>query len=135
MKKIISFCIGLALPLLSWAAAYKAMEFSCADGTVHAIDLNGLTIDFDGTKFSIANSKSDALELPAVNVKSMRFVTQTTAIENIEAELEGQTTAYALDGTVAGTAPTAAKLIDTLKAGIYILKAHNGTTTKIIIGK
>lgn len=113
------------------SAEYKSMVFTTHDGTEHNIGLDGLEIEFQGTKM-YASDLTTSLEFDLASLASMQF--SEKLISDVEAVIAegGEVEIFTLGGEYLGKYENLnAALARFNDAGIYIAKFKDGYTIKI----
>lgn len=117
-------------------AEYNRMVFRTAEGEPQWVGLENLNITFvDGNM--VATSEDRSVVIPLASLVSMEFGSGESGVGAIPAgELSaGSVTVYTADGIQAGSYDSAAAACAALQSGVYIFKAGNGQTSKIMINR
>lgn len=135
MKKI-SLCGGaLMLSLVaSSSVIYDKMNFTTTDGTSYEVPAEGLCITVEGENLSIV-AKDRTITIPLASLSTMQFVDNLGFIDSLTSASDDSVTVYGLDGVSVGTYSSAAKAMESLSAGIYLMKDNEGKTFKIKVEK
>lgn len=103
-------------------ASGSKMLFECADGSIHTIDSESLSIVINGGILTADNGKEN-IELPAADVKRF-FFGDESGIDNPEAPLQnvGKIDVFTTAGVHLGQFSTTDECVKSLQPGVYVLK-------------
>ncbi len=136
MKKWIVFMLGACLSgVTAHADTYPYLTFQQADGTLVSMATSSLVMTFVDGKLVVANG-TESRKMTVSDLTGMFFseTNVTTGIHNITiTDADGEVEAYSLQGASLGKFSTLKSLNESLPAGIYIVKAANGKTSKIVV--
>lgn len=135
MKKyLLSVCIVLTAFAVN--AEYKRLVFRTIEGNEQSVGLSRLHISFTNGKM-VAVSEGESVEISLTSLKSMEFSDNHTGIKDILADKEfaGKVSVYDTDGRLHGRYESATSACAKLPSGVYIIRAENGATSKILINR
>lgn len=133
MKKCLLFAI-LAVCALGLRAEFNRLVFYTLDGEEQSVGLTGLNITFVNGEL-VATSEEASATVPLASLASMEFA--NGEIDGIKAASTAElaVTVYSADGICQGAFASKDAARETLPSGLYIIKSHNGLTSKMLINK
>lgn len=135
MKKYIIPVLMAVCAVGAHADSFNWLVFRTADGVEQPIGLADLVITFEDGELR-ATSQDESLAIPLATLKSMAFSNGESGIESVVTHLpEGRVTVFNAEGQSVGMYESATEAFARLAAGVYIIKAENGLTTKIMIAR
>lgn len=131
MKNILFALLLTLLPATALAEAPLMMAFQTTDGMVKTIDAESLSMTVTDGKL-LASNGSESLEFALPDLAKMYF-TGEAALTELLATADTAVSVYTADGKQVGNYVSAAKAVESLPAGIYIVAAATGKTFKISV--
>lgn len=135
MKKYL-FLVILALSAFAIHAEYSRLVFQTLNGETKSVGLTNLNITFTNDEM-IASSDGESVKIALTSLKSMEFSNDQAGIESVtvDGNLEGKITVYTTTGQRLGDYSSVTSARTALPSGIYIFKAENGHTSKMLINR
>jgi hypothetical protein len=133
MKKRLMFIICACLSgLMAHAEDYPYLTFRQADGTLVSIPASSLAMTFVDGKL-VATYGTESRTLTVAELESMYFSkTDATGIKKtVATDANGQVEGFTLQGVSLGKFDNLQSLKKKVPAGVYIVKANNGKTSKV----
>lgn len=138
MKKLIATGFAVAAlfsPFSGHAEGYNTLKFTSTNGETVSVETGNLEIIIQEDCLTFNNVD---LILPLSSLESMEFSDHYDApasVEGLNAETDGKTYVYDLEGKTVGTFPTVTTALNSLSKGVYVIKTSNGKTLKVSVGK
>lgn len=128
MLAFLSFTIG------GWAAdAPLFMAFLSTDGSICTMDAEGLEMTVAGGNLIVTNG-TDSHEFTLTDLSKMYFTGEAALKELLsDSEADQAVTVFTADGRAAGKFESAAKAVNSLPAGIYLVSTASGKNFKIAV--
>lgn len=134
MKKYLLLAI-LAVISIGVHAEYNRLLFRTVSGEEQSVGVTDLNITYANGEM-IATSGKELVKLPLTSLKSMEFVyTESGAVGFVSSDSDGEVAVFSVNGICLGNFDSKSDALNTLPAGIYVLKSKNGVTCKVSIGK
>lgn len=134
MRKILVFMSLMAAWTGAWAN-YTYLEFKTTAGEVKSIDCEGLTIVVDGDNLVVSNKAGESWTVSADNLQSMAFTDTNAGVGSLPMETSGELEVYDTGGVYCGRYAGLEDARKSLNPGVYVFKAADGSTFKIVIGR
>lgn len=124
----------MVITALAANAEFNRLVFRTLEGDEQSVGLSDLNISFTNGEM-VAISEGESVKISLASLKSMEFCNNHAGIINIFAdkEFEGKVLVYNADGQFYGFYESVKSACAKLPSGIYIFKAENGLTSKIMI--
>lgn len=135
MKKYLLF-IFMAMTAIAVHAEFNRLVFCTLDGEEQSVGLTDLSISFTNGEM-IATSEGESVKIPLTALKSMEFSSGMSGNVTVSADnrLEGKITVYNTDGQLYGSFDSMTSACNGLPTGVYVFKAENGLTSKVLINR
>lgn len=109
------------------------LAFLSDNGSESSIEARSLSLSVSGDNLMVSNGK-ESLQLKLQSLVKMYFTGDVSGVELISVNLsEGEVSAYALDGRLAGKFDSTSKALSELSPGIYIIKTSDNKSVKIAV--
>jgi len=126
MKKLILTLLAVIAVLTMRADGYPYLLFKTADGTIHAMSVESLTMEISGSQLVVTNSE-ETQTFTITDLDKMFFYENTTGIDEIFSTESGEVSVFTIMGIYVGKYPDANEALKTLDKGLYILKTKSNT--------
>lgn len=126
MKKLILTLLAVIAVLTMRADGYPYLLFKTADGTIHAMLVESLTMEISGGQLVVTNSE-ETQTFTLSDLDKMFFYENTTGIDEIFSTESGEVSVFTIMGIYVGKYPDANEALKTLDKGLYILKTKSNT--------
>lgn len=126
MKKLILTLLAVIAVLTMRADGYPYLLFKTADGTIHAMSVESLTMEISGSHLVVTNSE-ETQTFTLSDLDKMFFYENTTGIDEIFSTESGEVSVFTIMGIYVGKYPDANEALKTLDKGLYILKTKSNT--------
>lgn len=126
MKKLILTLLAVIAVLTMRADGYPYLLFKTADGTIHAMSVESLTMEISGSQLVVTNSE-ETQTFTLSDLDKMFFYENTTGIDEIFSTESGEVSVFTIMGIYVGKYPDANEALKTLDKGLYILKTKSNT--------
>lgn len=126
MKKILLTFLAVIAMLIARADGYPYLLFKTADGTIHAMSVESLTMEISGSQLVVTNSE-ETQTFTLSDLDKMFFYENTTGIDEIFSTESGEVSVFTIMGIYVGKYPDANEALKTLDKGLYILKTKSNT--------
>lgn len=126
MKKLILTLLAVFAVLTMRADGYPYLLFKTADGTIHAMSVESLTMEISGSQLVVTNSE-ETQTFTITDLDKMFFYENTTGIDEIFSTESGEVSVFTIMGIYVGKYPDANEALKTLDKGLYILKTKSNT--------
>lgn len=128
---MLMICACLSV-VMAHAEDYAYLTFQQADGTLVSIPASSLTMTFADGKL-VATYGAESRTLTVAELASMYFSkTDATGIKNtVVTDADGEVEAFTLQGVSFGKFNNVESLKKKVPAGVYVVKASNGKTSKV----
>lgn len=131
MKKLFLTLLAVIAVLTMRADGYPYLLFKTADGTIHAMSVESLTMEISGSQLVVTNSE-ETQTFTLSDLDKMFFYENTTGIDEIFSTESGEVSVFTIMGIYVGKYPDANEALKTLDKGLYILKTKSNTV-KIVV--
>lgn len=131
MKKLFLTLLAVIAVLTMRADGYPYLLFKTADGTIHAMSVESLTMEISGSQLVVTNSE-ETQTFTLSDLDKMFFYENTTGIDEIFSTESGEVSVFTIMGVYVGKYPDANEALKTLDKGLYILKTKSNTV-KIVV--
>lgn len=131
MKKLFLTLLAVIAVLTMRADGYPYLLFKTADGTIHAMSVESLTMEISGGQLVVTNSE-ETQTFTLSDLDKMFFYENTTGIDEIFSTESGEVSVFTIMGIYVGKYPDANEALKTLDKGLYILKSKSNTV-KIVV--
>ncbi len=118
--------LAFALPMMMAAADYPWLTFLMADNTELSVASDNLEINYSDGNLQLTSATVDQ-SIPVNQIKSMRFTTLSSAIDEIADDFTSPADYFTLSGVCVGRFATLDEARSSLPAGIYIGKSESKT--------
>lgn len=126
MKKLFLTLLAVIAVLTMRADDYPYLLFKTADGTIHAMSVESLTMEISGGQLVVTNSE-ETQTFTLSDLDKMFFYENTTGIDEIFSTESGEVSVFTIMGIYVGKYPDANEALKTLDKGLYILKTKSNT--------
>ncbi len=126
MKKLFLTLLAVIAVLTMRADGYPYLLFKTADGTIHAMSVESLTMEISGGQLVVTNSE-ETQTFTLSDLDKMFFYENTTGIDEIFSTESGEVSVFTIMGIYVGKYPDANEALKTLDKGLYILKTKSNT--------
>lgn len=126
MKKLFLTLLAVIAVLTMRADGYPYLLFKTADGTIHAMSVESLTMEISGGQLVVTNSE-ETQTFTITDLDKMFFYENTTGIDEIFSTESGEVSVFTIMGIYVGKYPDANEALKTLDKGLYILKTKSNT--------
>lgn len=126
MKKLFLTLLAVIAVLTMRADGYPYLLFKTADGTIHAMSVESLTMEISGSQLVVTNSE-ETQTFTITDLDKMFFYENTTGIDEIFSTESGEVSVFTIMGIYVGKYPDANEALKTLDKGLYILKTKSNT--------
>ncbi len=126
MKKLFLTLLAVIAVLTMRADGYPYLLFKTADGTIHAMSVESLTMEISGSQLVVTNSE-ETQTFTLTDLDKMFFYENTTGIDEIFSTESGEVSVFTIMGIYVGKYPDANEALKTLDKGLYILKTKSNT--------
>lgn len=126
MKKLFLTLLAVIAVLTMRADDYPYLLFKTADGTIHAMSVESLTMEISGSQLVVTNSE-ETQTFTITDLDKMFFYENTTGIDEIFSTESGEVSVFTIMGIYVGKYPDANEALKTLDKGLYILKTKSNT--------
>ncbi len=126
MKKLFLTLLAVIAVLTMRADGYPYLLFKTADGTIHAMSVESLTMEITGSQLVVTNSE-ETQTFTLSDLDKMFFYENTTGIDEIFSTESGEVSVFTIMGIYVGKYPDANEALKTLDKGLYILKTKSNT--------
>lgn len=126
MKKLFLTLLAVIAVLTMRADGYPYLLFKTADGTIHAMSVESLTMEISGSHLVVTNSE-ETQTFTLSDLDKMFFYENTTGIDEIFSTESGEVSVFTIMGIYVGKYPDANEALKTLDKGLYILKTKSNT--------
>jgi len=126
MKKLFLTLLAVIAVLTMRADGYPYLLFKTADGTIHAMSVESLTMEISGSQLVVTNSE-ETQTFTLSDLDKMFFYENTTGIDEIFSTESGEVSVFTIMGIYVGKYPDANEALKTLDKGLYILKTKSNT--------
>lgn len=126
MKKLFLTLLAVIAVLTMRADGYPYLLFKTADGTIHAMSVESLTMEISGSHLVVTNSE-ETQTFTLSDLDKMFFYENTTGIDEIFSTESGEVSVFTIMGIYVGKYPDANEALKTLDKGHYILKTKSNT--------
>ncbi len=131
MKKLFLTLLAVIAVLTMRADGYPYLLFKTADGTIHAMSVESLTMEISGSQLVVTNSE-ETQTFTLSDLDKMFFYENTTGIDEIFSTESGEVSVFTIMGIYVGKYPDANEALKSLDKGLYILKTKSNTV-KIVV--
>ena len=126
MKKLFLTLLAVIAVLTMRADGYPYLLFKTADGTIHAMSVESLTMEISGSQLVVTNSE-ETQTFTLSDLDKMFFYENTTGIDEIFSTESGEVSVFTIMGIYVGKYPDANEALKLLDKGLYILKTKSNT--------
>lgn len=126
MKKLFLTLLAVIAVLTMRADGYPYLLFKTADGTIHAMSVESLSMEISGSQLVVTNSE-ETQTFTLSDLDKMFFYENTTGIDEIFSTESGEVSVFTIMGIYVGKYPDANEALKTLDKGLYILKTKSNT--------
>lgn len=126
MKKLFLTLLAVIAVLTMRADGYPYLLYKTADGTIHAMSVESLTMEISGGQLVVTNSE-ETQTFTLSDLDKMFFYENTTGIDEIFSTESGEVSVFTIMGIYVGKYLDANEALKTLDKGLYILKTKSNT--------
>lgn len=132
MKKTL-FSLMALMVSLGASADYQSMQFNLLSGEQRSIPSASLSMRFENGNL-VAQSGSEFLSIPISDLSSMEFADKTeSAVFNPVVSSASISEVYSVDGKLMLSNISNPKVLNSLPAGIYVVRKSDGSTAKFAV--
>lgn len=115
--------VGMVLPMASFAADYQWLTFRMADNSEVSVAADNLSINYRDANLYLKSATVDQT-IAVAQIKTMRFTSSAAGINDVDANLPGETDYYTVSGVKVGRFTSIEDARKNLPSGIYVTKGE-----------